>query len=316
MAYKIPVYLFTGFLEGGKTHIIQESLENDQFNTGDKTLVLQCEEGIDELDPTRFASKNCYLEIIEDLEDITCENLTAIGKKRKIDRVIIEYNGMWPLGTLYENLPSNWAIFQEMMFADANTFIAYNQNMRSLMVDKLMTCEMVVLTRTPNNIDKDEIHKIVRGISRRAAISYDYPDGHIEYDEIEDPLPFDIEAPVIEIADEDFALWYRDLSEEMDRYEDKTVHVKGLVARDNKLGKNAVIIGRHIMTCCADDIAYSGLVCFFPAPSALKTRDWVTVTAKIRLEKHKLYGGRMGPVLYATACEPAVPPKQEVATFY
>ena len=31
MAYKIPVYLFTGFLEGGKTHMIQESMESEQF---------------------------------------------------------------------------------------------------------------------------------------------------------------------------------------------------------------------------------------------------------------------------------------------
>ena len=187
MAYKIPVYLFTGFLEGGKTHMIQESMESEQFNSGDKTLIIQCEEGVDELDPTAFAGKNCYLELIEEPEELTAANLTALGKKYKADRVIIEYNGMWPLQALYENLPSNWAIFQEMMFAEAKTFIAYNQNMRSLMVDKLMNCEMVVLTRTPNDIDKDEIHKIIRGISRRAAISYDYPDGHIEYDEIEDP---------------------------------------------------------------------------------------------------------------------------------
>ena len=138
----------------------------------------------------------------------------------------------------------------------------------------------------------------------------------MEYDEIEDPLPFDKEAPVIEIEDDDFALWYRDLSEEMDSYQGKTVHVKGLVARDNKLGKSAIVIGRHIMTCCADDIAYSGLVCNFSAPVSLKTRDWITVTAKIALEPHKLYGGRRGPVLYATDYAMTSAPKQEVATFY
>ncbi len=316
MAYQIPVYLFTGFLEGGKTHMIQESLESEQFNAGDKTLIIQCEEGVDDLDPAAFASKNCYLAMIEEEEELTEAALVALGKTYKPDRVIIEYNGMWQLQRLYEVLPKNWTVFQEMMFAEAATFFAYNRNMRSLMVDKLMSCEMVVLTRTPNDMDKDEVHKIVRGVSRRAAISYDYPDGHIEYDEIEDPLPFDIDAPVIEIADEDFALWYRDLSEEMDRYAGKTVRVKGLVARDGKLPKTAAVIGRHIMTCCADDIAYSGLVCMFSSPVPFKTRDWITVTAKIKLEPHKLYGGRVGPVLYATAYEPAEAPRQEVATFY
>ena len=311
MASRLPVYLFTGFLEGGKTHIIQESMEDQKFNSGEKTLIIQCEEGVDELDPTRFYGQNVYLEQIENEADFTKENLLAMAKKHRLDRVVIEYNGMWLLNTLYENLPDNWVIYQEMMFADANTFLSYNANMRQLMVDKLQGCEMIVLNRTPENIDKDEIHKVIRGISRRTAITYDYPDGHVEYDEIEDPLPFDIDAPVVVIEDGDYALFYRDLSEEMEKYDGKTVRFKGIVARD---GGN-ILAGRHVMTCCADDIAYHPLVCVFSQPSTLKTRDWVTLTGKIKLEKHKLYRG-VGPVLYVTETAFAVPPAQEVATFY
>jgi uncharacterized membrane protein YcgQ (UPF0703/DUF1980 family) len=69
------------------------------------------------------------------------------------------------------------------------------------------------------------------------------------------------------------------------------------------------------MTCCADDIAFHPLVCIFPSDTSLKTRDWVTLTGKIKIEKHKLYRGP-GPVLYVTSTEFAVPPVQEVATFY
>ena len=101
MAARIPVYLFTGFLEGGKTHIIQESMEDKKFNSGEKTLILQCEEGVDELDVSRFYGQNVYLEQIENEADFNKENLTAIAKKRRIDRIIIEYNGMWMLNTLY-----------------------------------------------------------------------------------------------------------------------------------------------------------------------------------------------------------------------
>ncbi|MBE6556550.1 MAG: TIGR03943 family protein, partial [Ruminococcaceae bacterium] len=161
----------------------------------------------------------------------------------------------------------------------------------------------------------EEIHKVIRGISRRAAIVYDYPDGHVEYDEIEDPLPFDLEAPVVEIGDDDYAVWYRDLSEELPKYAGKTVKFKGMVARDPKLSGREIILGRHIMTCCADDIQYSGLVCVFSKSTNLKTRDWVTVKGSIRVEKHKMYRSQ-GPVLYVESTEFAVPPKQEVATFY
>ena len=311
MASRLPVYLFTGFLEGGKTHIIQESMEDKRFNSGEKTLIIQCEEGVDELDFSRFWGRNVYLETIENESDFTAENLQAMAKKHRLDRVVIEYNGMWQMRTLYENLPDGWAIYQEMMFADASTFLSYNANMRQLMVDKLQNCEMIVLNRTPDDIDKDEIHRVIRGISRRTAITYDYPDGHVEYDEIEDPLPFDLDADVVEIADEDYAIFYRDLSEEMDKYNGKKVRFKGMIARE---GAN-ILAGRHVMTCCADDIAFHPMACIFAAPTTLNTRDWATLTGTIRVEKHKLYRGP-GPVLYVSNTEFAVKPAQEVATFY
>ncbi len=311
----IPVYLFTGFLEGGKTHIIQESMCDERFNTGEKTLLILCEEGIEELDVSLFSGKNVYLAALENESDLTPENLEKCRGGHKIDRVIIEYNGMWQLGTLYANLPRDWFIFQNMMFADAKTFVTYNNNMRSLMVDKLLSCEMIVLNRTPDDIDKEEIHKIIRGVSMRAAITYDYPDGHVEYDDIEDPLPFDIDAPVIEIADDDFAVWYRDISEDLEKYDGKTVKFKGILARDSKLGKNEIIIGRHVMTCCADDIAYQGLVCKFKSDVSYKTRDWIYVQGKIKIEKNKLYQS-VGPVLYAETGAYTDKPQNEVATFY
>ncbi len=312
---KLPVYLFTGFLEGGKTTIIQESLCDQKFNSGEKTLVLMCEEGITELDPSLFWGQNVSIQFVETESWFTKENLEVLPKAHRLDRIIIEYNGMWSLNTLFNALPSGWEIYQNMMFADANTFVTYNANLRQLTVDKLQTAEMVVLNRADEKTDKDEIHKIVRGISRRATIVYDYPDGHVEYDDIEDPLPFDINAPVIEIADDDYALWYRDLSENMEAYDNKVVKFKGIVATDTRIPKNSVVIGRHIMTCCEADIQYSGLVATFQNVPKLKTRDWITVTGKLRIETNKIYR-TPGPVLYVESTDFAVPPNQEVATFY
>ena len=312
MAQKnIPVYLFTGFLEGGKTHIIQESLSDSRFNTGERTLVIQCEEGVDELDPSEFAAENVYLEMIDDPEQLTEAYLLALEKKHRPGRIIVEYNGMWMLDDFYRVMPQHWAVFQEMMFAEAATFLTYNANMRQLMVDKLTGAEMIVLNRTPNDIDKETIHKVIRGTNPRCNITYDYPDGHVEYDEIEDPLPFDLDADVVEIADEDYAIFYRDLSEEMDKYNGKKVRFKGMIARE---GAN-ILAGRHVMTCCADDIAFHPMACIFVEPTTLNTRDWATLTGTIRVEKHKLYRGP-GPVLYVSNTEFAVKPAQEVATFY
>ena len=312
---KLPVYIFTGFLEGGKTTIIQESLNDQNFNSGEKTLLLLCEEGIEELDPSAFWGKNVTIQTIENESDLTPDYLKRITAGKKIDRIIIEYNGMWLLQTLYDAMPNNWGIYQNMMFADANTFINYNNNMRQLVFDKVKDAEMVVLNRASDAINKEEIHKIIKGISRRNQIVYDYPDGHVEYDEIEDPLPFDIDAPIIQIADDDYALWYRDLSEEMDKYHNKTVKFKAIVARDPRLDKKCAVVGRHVMTCCVDDIQFSGMIAIFKDECKLKSRDWVTLNGVIKIESHKLYKTK-GPVIYVESTEFAVKPAQEVATFY
>ena len=42
---EIPVYVFTGFLDSGKTKFIQETLEDARFNNGERTLIVQFEEG-------------------------------------------------------------------------------------------------------------------------------------------------------------------------------------------------------------------------------------------------------------------------------
>lgn len=314
-ARQIPVYLFTGFLEGGKTKFIQETLEDKRFNNGEKTLLLVCEEGIEEYAPEQFSGHNVKLKAVEEESDLTPENLIAWRKSANAERVVVEYNGMWMLDTLYNALPEGWLVAQEFMFADAGTFLSYNANMRQLCYDKLKSAELVVFNRFTPELDKMEFHKIVRGASRRADIAYESPDGKVLYDEIEDPLPFDINAPIVEIADSDYALWYRDLSEDPKKYSGKTVRFKCRIIRRKGVPANCVIVGRHIMTCCEADIAFSALICTLGDNPTPENDSWAVLTAKMEYKFHRSYG-RKGPVLNAISFEMCEAPEQQVATFY
>ncbi len=309
-----PVYLFVGFLESGKTKFIQETLEDKRFCNGEKTLLLVCEEGIEEYNEKKFAGSNVFIEVIDDIDNFNMTNLSNLKKKYRATRCILEYNGMWPMQHLYDAMPDNWMIYQQMTFADANSFVNYNTNMRSLVVDKIQNTELVVFNRCNDKTDKMELHKIVRAISRRTDIAYEHESGDVEYDEIVDPLPFDINAPVIEIADDDYALWYRDMMEELEKYNGKIVKFKGIVAVDRKFEKNTFALGRHIMTCCVEDITYGGLICKYNQASQLKVRDWIIVTAKISIEYNKMYNGK-GPVLKVLELEKSTQPEQQVVTF-
>ena len=56
---EIPVYLFTGFLESGKSTLIQETLADPEFTEDEKTLLILCEDGEVEFDDAVLADYRC-----------------------------------------------------------------------------------------------------------------------------------------------------------------------------------------------------------------------------------------------------------------
>jgi len=310
----IPVYTFTGFLESGKTKFIQETLEDPRFNSGERTLLLVFEEGEEEYDPSTYPHRTVYREVIEDLDEVTPEYLSQLQKKHAVQRVVAELNGMRLVGDFYEKMPREWQIAQEVMFADAGSILTYNANMRQLVVDKLTGAELVVFNRVPVGADVMPYHKLARAINRRVDIIYDFTDGSTTFDEIEDPLPFNIDAPIIEIADEDYALFYRDITEEPQKYDKKRVRFKAQVAKLRRDKNGMFAPGRFVMTCCADDIAFLGLPCKWAGSEELKARSWVEVTARVSVQLHPLFKGK-GPILTASHIAPAEPAQEDVCTF-
>ena len=307
---QIPVYVFTGFLDSGKTKFIQETLEDPRFNAGERTLLLVFEEGEEEYDFTTYPHKSVYMQVL-DQQTVTTKELAALTKKYKADRIVAELNGMQQVGDLYMRFPEDWTVAQEVMFADSTTFMAYNSNMRNLVMDKLLGAQMVVFNRLTPGADTMPFHKIARAANRKIDILYDYTDGTTAFDEVEDPLPFDIDESVIEIGDEEYALWYRDVTEEPQKYDGKIVKFKAQVAMLRRDKDHMFAPGRFVMTCCLDDIEFCGVPCRYENPKELESRSWVMVTAKVTVEKHRLYRGETGPVLTAIevvkGAEPADP---------
>lgn len=312
---EVPVFLFTGFLESGKTKFIQETLEDKRFNSGERTLLIVCEEGEEEYAPDKFSAPNVFMVNVEEQAELTRANLRNWLDEHDCERCVIEYNGMWMLDDLYQALPEMWMVYQEFFFADARSILSYNANMRNLVYDKLKSAELTVFNRYDDSIDKMELHKLVRAASRRSDIAYEYADGTVKYDEIEDPLPFDLDAPIVEIGDDDYALWYRDMSEEPKKYENKVVRFKCRYLKRKKVPAGNFIVGRHVMTCCAEDIQFAGLICQWEDSDSIVGDSWHVLTARINFKFSRAYG-KKGPVFTFIEDSPCEVPEQPVATFY
>lgn len=312
---EIPVYLFTGFLDSGKTTFIQETLEEPDFNGGEKTLVVLCEEGEIELEPARFACDDVNIVTVEDEEELNPEFFSALESEYEFDRVIVEYNGMWVLDNFYNSIPENWVVYQEMMFADARTYMTYNNNMRNLTVDKMKSPELIVFKFFDESMDQMEYHKLVRVINRRCQIVYEFDKDNAVFDDIEDSLPYDIDKDYIEIEDKDYAIWYTDMNENEDKYYGKTLKIKGRSLLGGGLGNDEFVIGRHIMTCCVEDIQFGGLVAKYDKAQDLEHGGWVVMTAEVRREFSPMYQS-IGPVFHVLELEKVEPLVEDVATFY
>lgn len=309
-----PVYFFGGFLGSGKTTFIKETLENPEFGNDGRTLLLVCERGELEYEPDKFAGPGVRLEQIKSEEELNEANLMMIAAKGGFDRVVVEYNGMWEAQKFFEIMPAGWVVVQEMTFFDANTFLMYNQNMRQLCFNKMQTADMVVFNRCKKGFDKMPFHKEVRIANRHNMIVYEYGPNEMEVDDIIDPLPYDMSKSRIKIEDDWYAEWYRDINENEDEYEGKTLEIKGRVALSEELPDGQFAFGRHVMTCCEADIQFAGLLAYYTGPVEIKTGDWVELTAKVRCEYTDVYKEK-GPVLYIKNLNICKPSEPEVATF-
>ena len=61
---EIPVYVFMGFLESGKTTFAKDVLLKQGFTEGAPSLLLVCEEGEEEYDEKELKAKNIQIEYI------------------------------------------------------------------------------------------------------------------------------------------------------------------------------------------------------------------------------------------------------------
>lgn len=313
---EIPVYIFMGFLDSGKTTFVKETLLDREFTGGERTLLLVCEEGEEEYDVKELAGQNIYTEYIEE-EQLNTEHLLDLQDKYKPEQVMIEYNGMWKLDKIFNiRVPKGWTVVQVLSFVNAETFEVYQNNMKATMMEQVNSADMVVFNRCDESSKRAEWRRSIKAVNRRAQVVFEMKDGTVAEDEnTEEDLPYDVHADVIELNDDDFGVWYVDASDVPERYEGKKIHFKGMVFKPKQYGKTAFVPGRFVMTCCVEDITFVGFKCYYDGARNLTDREWVDVTATIKKEYYPDFEGD-GPALYAEKVVLTGPPEEEVVYFY
>jgi uncharacterized membrane protein YcgQ (UPF0703/DUF1980 family) len=308
----IPVYIINGFLDSGKTEFITYTLSQPYFQTRSTTLLIVCEEGENEYDEKLLKKSRTVMEIIEDEEDFTAQNLINLEKKYKPSRIIIEYNGMWNIKDM--KFPWHWKMEQQITMINGATFSSYFTNMKSLVAEHIRKSELIIMNRCDGMEDKLAGYKRnIMALNQSAEIIFEDAKGEMNVT-LEEDLPYDLKEDPIILNDMGYGFWYLDALDNLPRYVGKTIEYTAMVLHPPKFPKGYFVPGRMAMTCCAEDMAFLGYACQYEDAEKLEQKTWIKVTAKVAAEYFEDYG-KEGPVLHALKIEPAAKPKNEVISF-
>lgn len=308
----VPVYIINGFLDSGKTEFISYTISQPYFQSRSTTLLIVCEEGDIEYDPDLLKKSRTVMEVIEEKDAFTSSNLIELEKKHKPKRIIIEWNGMWNAKEM--KLPWHWKVEQQITTIDGSTFSTYFTNMRSLLAEMLRRSELIIMNRCDDIQDKIPSYKRnIKAINQQAEIIFEGRDGELNAT-LEEDLPYDVNKDLIELDDMGYGIWYLDVLDNMNRYVGKKISYVAMVLRPEGFPDGYFVPGRMAMTCCADDMAFLGYACKYDQAASLTQKEWVKVTAEVRLEYFSDYG-QEGPVLHAISVEKTQKPKEEIISF-
>ncbi len=310
----IPIYLITGFLEGGKTSFINFTVQQEYFQIEEPTLLIACEEGEEEYDTSLLKKHHTILEVVENPEDFTPDLLKTFEMKYKPDRIILEYNPLWSVKRLEEmEMPKGWGIVQHIVTVDGSSFQLYMNNMKSIFMEMVKNADMVMFNRCTADLPLANFRRSIKVVNPGAEILFEDQSGELT-DIFEDSLPYDLEDNPVLIDDVDYGIFYVDAGDHPERYEGKTVKFKGMVLKSRDVAAGFFVPGRMAMTCCADDTTFIGYICKSPDAKKLVMGQWVMVTAEVGWEYVDTYREE-GPVLYASEIKPCDPPKSEMVYF-
>jgi len=311
---KVFVYLVMGFLESGKTSFLNYTIEQDYFQTGEPTLIIACEEGEEDFDAGVLGDNNSALVILEDAEEFNCEMFEALQKEHQPSRVLIECNAFWDIKELRNiKMPSGWEVIQRIVTVDGSTFDVYMNNMKSVFMEMARDADMIIFNRCTAEQPLANYRRSIKVANPAAEVIFEDTQGQL-LDIFDGGVPFDLDAEIIDISDEDYGIFYIDMRDNPKRYSGKRVRFKGRVLKSRNPSASFFMPARMAMTCCADDTSYIGYACKSPEAKDIPMGQWIIVTADVRWEWFSAYKEK-GPVLYAKSVEKTEPPQVELVYF-
>lgn len=317
MDFETRIYLFTGFLESGKSTFINDTVVNTNFCDGERSVLVICEEGEVEYKTSELEDHDTHLVLVEDQSELTLDFWNKIREEYHPTQVLVEYNGMWNTDDfINSDKPAGWEVVQILTTIDASkfTYFVNNTNMRSLLYQHCYRSDVIIFNRFPGGSKKSPFRNNIRAMNQQCQIIYELPDGTIDNSQNEE-LPYDYKPHDLDIQDHDFGVFCYDCMEHPERYDNKHIRIKGKFIGKDSVQENGFILGRYAMVCCEQDTSLIGLICISKEyRDKLIPDEWIIVEGDTHIAYDEEYGQNI-VLLDVTKLEGTKPLDYEYVTF-
>lgn len=304
-----PVYIFSGFLDSGKTSAIKNTLYDGRFNEGEKTLIIVFEQGDVEYDEKFLKYTNSVVEYL-DFKDFNKDKQKELDKKHEPERVVIEFNGMDDDLVLLKNgFIDNWEVAQTLTTIDASTFKNYITNMKQFMYNHVKYAEVAVINRS-DGVDLRYLRNNLKGINQRLETIFEDKEGNVT-NKLQEDL-FDVTKP-LDISDLDFGLWYMDALDNAMKYDNADIEINSFYYEKIKEYDDVYLFGRKAMVCCANDIQTIGFTVVAPENTKLTLDKYYHIKGKIHCLDDE--NGYKTCVIYADSLNEIPAPENQLVNF-
>ena len=305
-----PVYVFSGFLDSGKTQAIKGTLYNPRFNEGEASLIICFEQGDVEYDKKFLEMTNTQVIYMDSINDLTIEKQKEIDSQYNVERIFLELNGMEDDNILYNNgFIANWELAQTLTTIDASKFSMYLTNMRQFLYNHVVNAEVVILNRS-DDVDKRYLRNNLKSINQYVELIFEDSKGNVT-NKIEDEL-FDTSKP-LDISDIDYGLWFMDAIDNPMKYDKVELSIKAKYVGKIEDEKRVLIMGRKAMVCCANDITDIALPCIGLSEDKIDKEKYYTLKGVGRCVTND--EGMKLIALNVKSYKEAEAPKDELVTF-
>ena len=274
-----PVYVFSGFLDAGKTTAIKESLLDPNFNDGETTLIIAFEQGDVEYDDDFLYDSNSVIEYLDNVTELTVEKAREFDNYYDPDRVIIELNGMQDDNLLFaDEMYENWLIVDYLTFFDGTQLKFQMMNWKQFVYNHVINAAVCYINRSDDQ-DLMYFRNNLKAINRTLTVVFLDNENNVT-NKIEQML-FDTSKDLV-IKDDDYGLWYIDAAENAERYDGCKITLKLKHLETVKEYDNVCIMGREAMVCCSNDMQKIGLTCVNVDPKQIRKGQYYYLTGKLQ----------------------------------